>query len=132
MEWFNSKILPTEKDPRRCSSGILLYPDDGFSFIGRNTYLNPPLPPFGYSASKISVFSKGPDSVFPIGQVPTFSSITGHDEFLPVVVNVVVAKGCDGLLPRLAGDLIAAGILQAPKVGAGLTGGEILLRRDLH
>ncbi|KAK4076842.1 hypothetical protein Purlil1_12575 [Purpureocillium lilacinum] len=101
-------------------------------FIGRNTYLNPPLPPFGYSASKISVFSEVPDSVFPIGQVPTFSSITGHDEFLPVVVNVVVAKGCDGLLPRLAGDLIAAGILQAPKVGAGLTGGEILLRRDLH
>ncbi|KAJ6445283.1 hypothetical protein O9K51_00042 [Purpureocillium lavendulum] len=111
MEWFNN---------------------EGFSFIGRNTYLNPPLPPFGYSASKISVFSEAPDSVFPIGQVPTFSPITGHDEFLPVVVNVVVAKGCDGLLPRLAGDLIAAGILQAPKVGAGLTGGEILLRRDLR
>lgn len=129
MDWFNGNILPPSSDPLTCSSGLLLHVDGSADFISRNRYINPPVPPFGFSNSQISVFAETPDSVFPLGQVPVFSSITNHTEYLPVTIDVVAAKGCDGLIARLAEDLVAAGILTVPRVGAGIEGGEILMRR---
>jgi hypothetical protein len=70
-----------------------------------------------------------PDSVYPLGQVSANSSITGHEEWFPVAVDILAAKGCDGLLVRLAKDLAAAGILPVPEVGASITGGDILMKR---
>lgn len=61
--------------------------------------------------------------------VPFFSSVTNHEEFLPVTVDVIAAKGCDGLIAKLAMDLVADGILKAPRTGSGLDGGTILLQR---
>ncbi|KFG83674.1 hypothetical protein MANI_016065 [Metarhizium anisopliae] len=129
MDWFNGNILPPSSDPLTCSSGLLLHVDGSADFISRNRYISPPVPPFGFSNSQISVFAETPDSVFPLGQVPVFSSITNHTEYLPVTIDVVAAKGCDGLIARLAEDLVAAGILTVPRVGAGIEGGEILMRR---
>lgn len=131
MNWFNEKILPRDPDPLTCSSGILLHTDSTGYFTSRNVYHKPPTPPFGFSNGEISIFSEAPDSVFPLGQIPVFSSITNHTEFLPVSVDVIAAKGCDGLIAKLAEDLVAAGILTVPKVGSGIDGGEILLRRHL-
>ncbi|KHN94833.1 Amidase [Metarhizium album ARSEF 1941] len=128
MDWFNDKILPRSPEARTCSSGLLLV-GGAVRFVSRNAYINPPVPPFGFSNGHISIFAETPDSVFPLGQVPEFSSITNHTEFLPVAIDVLAARGCDGLIARLAADLVAAGILEVPKVGAGLDGGEILMRR---
>jgi hypothetical protein len=70
-----------------------------------------------------------PDSVYPLGQVSANSSITGHEEWFPVAVDILAAKGCDGLLARLAKDLAAAGILPVPEVGGSITGGDIFMKR---
>lgn len=131
MDWFNTAILAPVDDASQCSSGILLYPgSSGQSSQGsRNTYFSAPSVPFGFSSGRISVFSECPDSVFPVGQASSFSNTTRHDEFFPVTVDVLVAKGCDGLLVKLAQDLIEAGIVVVPKVGQTIFGGDILLKR---
>ncbi|RSL83678.1 hypothetical protein CEP52_016648 [Fusarium oligoseptatum] len=130
MNWFNKRILPADHDRLTCSSGFLLHIDSSGSFSSRNQYLSPPGLPFGFSNAGISIFSEAPDSVFPLGQVPVFSSVTNHVEFLPVTIDVIAARGCDGLIAKLAKDLVTAGVLNAPSTGSGLDGGSILLRRD--
>ncbi|RSM14451.1 hypothetical protein CDV31_005468 [Fusarium ambrosium] len=130
MNWFNKRILPADHDHLTCSSGFLLHIDNSGSFSSRNQYLSPPGLPFGFSNAGISIFSEVPDSVFPLGQVPVFSSVTNHVEFLPVTIDVIAARGCDGLIAKLAKDLVAAGVLNVPSTGSGLDGGTILLRRD--
>ena len=93
--------------------------------MSRSKYRTPPTPPLGFSNGEISVFSEAPDSVFPIGQLPYHSNVTNQLEYLPVSVDVMVAKGCDALLPRLASDLVDAGILKRPQVGSRLYNAEV-------
>ncbi|KAF5668267.1 D-mandelate dehydrogenase [Fusarium denticulatum] len=126
MDWFNHAVLPKDKDSERCSSSILLYTQGPGIFSRRDVYLDPPSVPFGWSLSRISVFSEAPDSVYPIGEVSQFSDITGRNESLPVSVNIMVARGCDGLVPRLAEDLVGLGLLKIPKTGRSMSGGSIL------
>lgn len=51
-------------------------------------------------------------------------------EYLPVTVDVMVAKGCGSLIYSLAQDLVTEGILSMPETGRTIEGGEILMRRD--
>ncbi|KAI9149081.1 Scytalone dehydratase-like protein Arp1 [Paramyrothecium foliicola] len=132
MEWFNKEVLPVSEDKDQCSDAILLYPGSTGSPSPRNRYGSAPGTPLGFSSGRISVFSEAPDNVFPLGDVASLSSITGQQELLPVAVNVMVAKGCDGLLPRLAQDLVKEGILKVPKAGRTTEGGEIFLKRDIE
>jgi hypothetical protein len=67
--------------------------------------------------------------VFPIGEALFFSNITNHEEYLPVTIDILAAKGCDGLIVKLAQDLVAAGILPIPKIGRTIDGRDILMRR---
>jgi len=131
MDWFNSEVLPPVRDAAQCSDSLLLYVGSRGSQNPRNRYRSAPGVPLGFGTSRISVFAEVPDSVFPVGEVPLFSEITGHLEYFPVAVNLMAAKGCDGLLVKLARDLVKAGILKVPQAGGRLTGGEILMRRDL-
>ncbi|ETS87136.1 hypothetical protein PFICI_00964 [Pestalotiopsis fici W106-1] len=127
MNWFNTVVLPRVSDPAQCSSGLVLYPAKVGTQALRNRYdIDPPAPYTGFSASRMSVFCECPDFIFPIGEMPNWSSITNHEEYLPVAVGILAAKGCDGLLSRLAMDLVDAGVLQAPRVGSTLGGGAIL------
>lgn len=127
MNWFNTEVLPPASDPSQCSSSLLLYPGKLGTQTPRNQYgIAPPQPYVGFSAARVSVFSECPDFIFPIGEVPSFSEITNHVEYFPVAVGIVAARGCDGLLSRLAIDLVEANILKVPQVGSGLTGGSIL------
>lgn len=71
-----------------------------------------------------------PDSVFPIGEAPFYSNITNHEEYLPVTIDILAAKGCDGLIVKLAQDLVAAGILPVPETGGTIDGGDILMKRE--
>lgn len=53
-----------------------------------------------------------------MGQAPYNSTITLHEEFLPVAVDIVAAKGCDGMVFELAEQLQKAGITRVPKAGS--------------
>ncbi|KAK5944099.1 hypothetical protein PMZ80_003380 [Knufia obscura] len=76
------------------------------------------------------VFAEVPDMVYPLGQAASFSNITQHEEYFPVAVDVIAAKGCDGLLVKLAQDLVAAGIIPQPVTGRTIYGGDVLMRRE--
>ncbi|TEA14209.1 Amidase 1 [Colletotrichum sidae] len=132
--WFNTEVLPPAADnTTACSSGFLLYVGSFGNPDPRNEYPQAPgTPPLGFSNGRISVMSGAPDHVFPLGEVGSVSSITNHTEFLPVTVDIMAARGCDGLIVKLAKDLVEAGLLKVPKAGAGLEGGEVLMRRDVH
>lgn len=95
MDWFNSNIL--RNDSRTCSDSLLLY-SGGLNIQYRNLYNRPPTVPFGFSNSRISVFSEVPDVVVPVGQAAYESNITGHAEVLPVTVDILAARGCDGMV----------------------------------
>lgn len=129
MNWFNSHVLRKANDT--CSDGFFLYVGTSASPNERNQYGGPPSVPYGFSASRISVFTEVPDSVFPVGQAPFFSSVTQHTEYLPVTVDILAAKGCDGLIVQLAQDLEKAGILNTTQTGQTIYGGDILFKREL-
>jgi len=57
-------------------------------------------------------------------------NITLHEEVLPVTVDIMAAKGCDGLIFGLVQDLVKAGILSASAAGySDVTGGDVLFKR---
>ncbi|KAK1982199.1 amidase signature domain-containing protein [Colletotrichum cereale] len=139
-DWFNTRVLPPaaaaddDDASSTCSSGFLLYVGSAGTPSPRNRYpaSAPGTPPLGFSDGRLSVFSGAPDHVFPLGEVGGLSAVTKHAEVLPVTVDVMAARGCDGLLVRLAQDLVAAGLLKVPEAGGTLAGGEVLMKRDVH
>lgn len=128
-EWFNSKILPASNDSAECSSAILIFPRTWSSRTTRDQYITGPSSTSGLGTSRLSPFSQAPDSIFTVGEVSEWSNITQHEEWFRVSVDVMAAKGCDGLLVRLAQDLVKEGILPLPKVGPSIKGSETLSRR---
>ncbi|KAK1448235.1 hypothetical protein CCUS01_11818 [Colletotrichum cuscutae] len=141
MNWFNTEILPpstpalnTSTSTSTCSSSLLIYVGSSGRASLRNRYptTTTPTPPLGFSNGRLSVFSGAPDHVFPLGEVGSVSSVTNVTEMLPVTVDVMAARGCDGLIVRLAQDLVETGILKVPLAGGTLTGGEVLMRRDVE
>jgi hypothetical protein len=128
-DWFNTAVLAPVDDPAQCSSGFLMYPSSSGQ-NPRNQYIDSPSAPTGFSNGRISVFAGCPDSVFPLGQMSAVSTITNHTEYYPVGVDILVAKGCDGMLAKLAVDLVAKGILTIPLTGATIYGGDILMKRE--
>ncbi|UQC78736.1 uncharacterized protein CLUP02_04213 [Colletotrichum lupini] len=141
MNWFNTEILPpstpalnTSASTSTCSSSLLIYVGSSGRASLRNRYptTTTPTPPLGFSNGRLSVFSGAPDHVFPLGEVGSVSSVTNVTEMLPVTVDVMAARGCDGLIVRLAQDLVGTGILKLPLAGGTLAGGEVLMRRDVE
>lgn len=129
MSWFNSTVLVA--DEQTCSNSLLMYVG---SLVGetlyRNEYREKPTPPWGFDETSLSGYSEAPDFVVPIGEAPYNSTITEHVEYLPVTVDFMVAKGCDGMLFSLIEDLYEADILKKALSGqSGITGGGILFRR---
>ena len=65
-----------------------------------------------------------------MGEVPYFSNITLHEEYLPVTVDIMAARGCDGMLFGLVQDLVRAGLLKATVAGqSSIDGGQVLFKR---
>jgi hypothetical protein len=54
----------------------------------------------------------------PVGQASYNSTITLQEEILPVSVDIIAAKGCDGMIFALAKELLDAGILKMPATGS--------------
>ncbi|KAL9092233.1 MAG: hypothetical protein Q9159_000992 [Coniocarpon cinnabarinum] len=133
MNWFESNVLIPDNSSASCSDKILLYVGTDGSQTYRNTYRGPPSVPYGFGDDRISVFSEAPDFVVPVGEASYNSTITDHEEVLPVTVDMMVARGCDGMLFDLINDLVTQGILKASTVGRSWeSGGDILFKRSRH
>ena len=129
--WFSSNILIPDLSSASCSNAIAIYVGASAQPNYRNVYLSPPTAPYGFSSGRISPFAEMADFVFPVGEAAYNSSITGVQEVLPVAIDIMVAKGCDGVLFQLANALAAAGILKTSLPGQTLEeGGEVLFKRE--
>ncbi|KAF2003629.1 amidase signature enzyme [Amniculicola lignicola CBS 123094] len=131
MNWWKSTVLIPDEET--CSQSIGMYVGSSGSTLYRNQYLSPPVPPYGYGLWGVAGFTENPDIVVPIGEAPYNSTITGHIEYLPVTVDFMAPKGCDGMLFSLVEDLYNAGLIKTALAGrSGITGGEILFKRDIN
>ena len=130
--WFSDNILPPSAET--CSSALLFYVGSvAGSTHYRNAYQGPPTPPTGWTLEMMSTLGGGPDFVLPIGEVEYFSEITGHVEAMPVTVNVMAARGCDGLVYAVVRELVETGVLGESAAGRSpVGGGEVLLRRAVE
>jgi len=126
QDWWATSVQPNSTTT--CSDSLLLY-SAGADPLYRNEYKGPPRVPYGFGTSRISPFAEVPDFVIPIGQASYNSTITKHEEFLPLTVDILAAKGCDGLIFGLVDELVKAGIVSKSLTGRTITGGDILLRR---
>ncbi|KAH9827402.1 Amidase [Teratosphaeria destructans] len=126
-DWFGRRVLVADEET--CSDSLLFYIGSKAYVYYRNQYNGPPDVPYGFEIGKVSPFWGGPDYVVPIGSVSYKSDITMHDEVLPVTVEIMAAKGCDGMLFGLVQDLVKAGILKKSLTGYSASGeGEVLFR----
>ncbi|MCJ1405391.1 hypothetical protein MMC11_008619 [Xylographa trunciseda] len=125
MNWWSTYV--TKNDSITCSDSLVLYVGSTADQQNyRNQYSGPPGVPYGFSSGRISPFSEVPDMVVPIGQASYFSNITLHAEYLPVTIDFLAAKGCDGMIFQLVEDLRTAGIINATQAGQTIDGGQIL------
>lgn len=130
-DWFNSVVLPRANGTSGgCSQALLLYPASYGADNRTDTYAGAPPLPFGFEHVTLSSMSGVPDVVFPLGDVQSLSGITGKKEALPVGISVLGARGCDGLITRLAMDMVKADKIRIPDVGRSTRGGNVLFRRD--
>ncbi|KAF5708103.1 glutamyl-tRNA(Gln) amidotransferase subunit A [Fusarium mundagurra] len=122
--WWDEVMLP--KNSETCSESLMLYmfkdatPEyrsDYSSAMGAGGLTGVLL---GLNTGFISPMVGNPDFSIPIGQVKYSSSITRHEEYLPVSIRVMAAEGCDGLLLDLINDLVKAGILPQVQPGSSL------------
>lgn len=105
----------------------MLYVGSNADVDYRNQYLDPPSAPYGFGISRVSPFWGGPDFVLPLGEAAYLSNITLQMEVLPVTVDIMAARGCDGMIFGLVQDLVKTGILKASLPGYSLDeGGQVL------
>lgn len=121
-KWIQDSILPFSES--KCSESILIYVPRVPSPKYRDNYLSGPALPSAFSTSRISVLAGVPDIVVPIGETPYQSRVTGEKEFLPIAVDIVAGKGCDGMLAALVEALYEANIVSKSASGkSNVSGG---------
>ncbi|THW52626.1 amidase signature enzyme [Aureobasidium pullulans] len=123
--WIEQNVLIA--DESTCSDSLALYVGGAGTTNYRNAYRSPPGVPTGFSTSRISIFSGVPDFVIPIGETPYLSNITLQTEYLPVSVDILAAKGCDGMIFGLVQDLVKAGLIKGTKAGYSAVSGKQIL-----
>ncbi|KAF7864343.1 uncharacterized protein EAF02_010311 [Botrytis sinoallii] len=116
MDWFAAEVVPSSLIS--CSESLFLYPGTLAETSYRNEYTSLPEVPSGWSVSRVSNFAEVPDMVFPIGQAAYNSTISLQTEYLPVAIDIIARKGCDGMIFELAERLLEEGILVVPKAGS--------------
>ncbi|KAF3068544.1 Amidase 1 [Trichoderma lentiforme] len=125
-DWLQSELLTTDNET--CSSAIIIYATVLADPVPRNVYLSPPKVNPKFSLSRIAPFAEVPDFAIPVGEFEANSTITNHTQKLPLGLGIMVAKGCDGVLTRLAQDMVKSGIIGNYKAGGTMEGGEVLFK----
>lgn len=120
-DWLDNRIL--HADEHTCSEYLMVYLPREPKPKYRNTYLAGVTPPASFSTSRISVLGEIPDFVVPIGEVAYLSDITNRTEYLPVTVDLMAKKGCDGMLSSLIEALFQEGIVKTSRAGRSLVHG---------
>lgn len=124
--WLDEEVLPA--DEASCSKYLMVYIPRIPAPKYRNAYLKGVTPPSAFSTSRISPMGGVPDCVVPIGEVEYWSDITRRTEYLPVSVDFMARRGCDGLIVDLVEALYQRGIVREVKTGRSLVaGGETLV-----
>ncbi|KAI9726019.1 MAG: hypothetical protein M1834_009430 [Cirrosporium novae-zelandiae] len=124
--WWNTKVF--SNDSMTCSDSLMLYVGSDGDTSYRNEYIDAPTIPTGFSISRVSNFAEVPDFVVPIGETTYTSTITSHNETLPITINFVAAKGCDGMIFSLVQKMVKEGLVMEVGVGTHLYGdNEILM-----
>jgi hypothetical protein len=131
MNWWNSEVL--YQDPESCSDSLVIY-------IGANGLKTFGLPTYRYTQSGnlpilsgmsegvfVASFSEVTDVTVPIGQITYLSNVTKKEEYLPISVDIMAAKGCDIMVLDLVNDLVADGLLQVVQTGNSIYGGQTYL-----
>ncbi|EGX95718.1 glutamyl-tRNA(Gln) amidotransferase [Cordyceps militaris CM01] len=125
MDWFNGHVLKV--DEVTCSSDLFVYVPRTPAPKYRDTYWTGPQAPGAFSTSRIPVMAEIPDIVIPIGEIEYESKVTNHTEYLPVTVDLMAAKGCDGMLFSLIREMHKVGMISEVRAGRSLVnGGDIM------
>ncbi|KAE8555746.1 hypothetical protein TMatcc_003017 [Talaromyces marneffei ATCC 18224] len=126
QSWIANNVL--KPNPQSCSESLLVYVESATRTpLYRDFYRDEPTIPFGSGANMISVYAGVPDMVVPIGEKTYVSQVTDLEEMSPVSVDLVAARGCDGMLFQLVDELVQVGILKKVKAGRSLvSGGDVL------
>lgn len=104
-KWFEENIIPASEDGS--SEGLLLLPWTTGSPDYRDTYRNKPeWAGYGWFYYMIAPFAQSPEMILPISQTPYVSKVTKQQEWLPVSIGIVSAKGSDAALSGFLVDLI--------------------------
>ncbi|PWN54338.1 amidase signature enzyme [Violaceomyces palustris] len=117
-KWIDENFMRSS-DSGSCSESLLVYPQNVGRPDYRNVYRPPPGIPFGFSASRLSNIGGIPEIIIPIDQVQYNSTITNtDDQYLPITVSVLAAKGCDLMLLDLVKKMKSAGIVKDVLTGS--------------
>ncbi|KAL7950679.1 amidase signature domain-containing protein [Trichoderma barbatum] len=125
-DWLRSELLTPDEET--CSSAIMIYATVLADAAPRNIYLDPPKVNPKFSLPRIAPFAEVPDFAIPVGELEVNSTITNHTQKLPLGLGIMVAKNCDGVLTRLAQEMVKSGIIGQYKTGGTLEGGEVLFK----
>ncbi|EHK22503.1 uncharacterized protein TRIVIDRAFT_2199, partial [Trichoderma virens Gv29-8] len=117
-DWLQSELLTPDEET--CSSAIIIWATYLADPTPRNVYLDPPKVNPKFYLSRIAPFAEVPDFTMPVGEFEVSSSITNHTQKLPLGLGFMAAKGCDGLLTRLAQEMVKSGIIGQYKTGGTL------------
>ena len=108
-----------------CSSRVLIYAGSTALADPRTGCSGPPTPVSG--GIRISEYGGCPDYTLPIGQATYHSGITDHQEVLPVTIQMMVARNCDGMLFDMVAGMVKEGMLNFSQPGRTVEdGGQVL------
>ncbi|GME27443.1 putative glutamyl-tRNA subunit a protein [Neofusicoccum parvum] len=109
------------RDAAACSAGVYAYLGAAGAPSYRDEYFSArSTPPLGFADWAVAGYAGAPEVVVPLGEAPYRSRVSGREEWLPVAANLLVARGCDGMLARLVEELEARAVLRPVEAGARL------------
>ena len=125
VEWYEKHLQFST--PESCSESVMLYDIGTGGFPSyRELDLNGPAGTSFLAVTPADAKITGAaicplfacaDYTVPIGQTTYFSSVTFHEEVIPVTINMVVKRGCDFMLFNMVEKLADAGVLKTVKTG---------------
>lgn len=126
VDWFEKEVLYST--PESCSESIMVW-DIGTgglpSFREEDLNTNNSAAAFLATVPERAVLSGASicpifgcvDMTIPIGQVPYYSNVTFHTEYMPVTVSVIAKRGCDYMLWNMWEKLADLGVLKEVNTG---------------
>ena len=105
--WFEDNLIGPSEDGT--SEALLLLPWTTGTPNYRDVYRpQPDWAGYGWQYYMISPFAQAPEMIIPIGQTSFISKVTKREEWLPVSLGVIGARGSDVSLPVLLQDFMHA------------------------